>query len=776
MTQEKLKEQVLPPGMIPAPVMDMSSNRLKFRRKLRHFNDRVAKVAIAVGGIGVIVAILMIFLYLFYEVIPLFKAASAEKVNQYQLDITAQSPTLHLAIEEQSELGMRLGQSGNFLFFSIADGQTVAAIDVELPEGATITSFALDTEESGIVALGLSNGEVVVAAYEYSISYAQADNARTITPEVNYPFGVQPYRLFDGASVTALALRTRGESMLLAGSNGAGEGSLVRVSEQTGLFAAFNTGEAENNFDTTAAMIPMSVSGTRQIFIEGDQRWLYFISANGLIRILDMQAALNNTATDFEIETFLTEGGARPTDITFLLGGISLLVADNAGTISQFFLVRDGQETRLERVREFSQSREPIAALVPEQRRKNFVAADTSGNVSIYNSTAHRESFSERLLDEEPLAIAISPRGDAILIESVAGITAWQIDNDHPEVSWQALWDKVWYESYAEPEYIWQSSAATNEFEPKYSFVPLSFGTLKAAFYAMLLAAPLAICGAIFTGYFMAPMMRRKVKPLIELMGALPTVVLGFLAGLWLAPFVEKNLLGIFSLLVILPLSILLTSFVWMQLPAKWRHRIPEGWEAGMLIPVILFFGYLSFALATPLEQIFFNGDLRFFISNDLGISYDQRNAMVVGFAMGFAVIPNIFSIAEDAIFTVPKHLTYGSLALGATPWQSLYRVVLPTASPGIFSALMIGMGRAVGETMIVLMATGNTPIMDINIFEGMRTLAANIAVEIPESEVNSTHYRILILAALVLFMFTFIFNTVAEIVRQRLRSKYSTI
>ena len=173
---------------------------------------------------------------------------------------------------------------------------------------------------------------------------------------------------------------------------------------------------------------------------------------------------------------------------------------------------------------------------------------------------------------------------------------------------------------------------------------------------------------------------------------------------------------------------------------------------------------------------MFFDGDLRFWITNELGVSYDQRNAMVVGIAMGFAVIPTIFSIAEDAIFTVPRHLTYGSLALGATPWQSLYRVVLPTASPGIFSALMIGMGRAVGETMIVLMATGNTPIMDASIFEGMRTLAVNIAVEIPESEVDSTHYRILFLAALVLFLFTFAVNTIAEVVRQQLRGKYSTI
>ena len=146
------------------------------------------------------------------------------------------------------------------------------------------------------------------------------------------------------------------------------------------------------------------------------------------------------------------------------------------------------------------------------------------------------------------------------------------------------------------------------------------------------------------------------------------------------------------------------------------------------------------------------------------------------GVAMGFAVIPTIFSIAEDAVFGVPKSLSDGSLALGATRWQTMIRVILPTASPGIFSGLMIGLGRAVGETMIVLMATGNTPIMDWNLFEGMRTLAANIAVEMPESEVNSSHYRILFLAALTLFVFTFVVNTGAEVIRQRLREKYSSL
>jgi phosphate transport system permease protein len=305
---------------------------------------------------------------------------------------------------------------------------------------------------------------------------------------------------------------------------------------------------------------------------------------------------------------------------------------------------------------------------------------------------------------------------------------------------------------------------------------PLVFGTLKAAFYAMLVAIPLALMGAIYTAYFMAPGMRVYVKPTIEIMGALPTVILGFLAGLWLAPFMEAHLGGIFALLMIVPLGVMLFAYAWLYLPKKVLQNIPDGWGAALLIPVILLSGWFAFSISVPLEAWLFNGSLRDWFKSELGIGYDQRNSLVVGVAMGFAVIPTIFSIAEDAIFSVPKHLTVGSLALGATPWQTMSRVVLLTASPGIFSAVMIGFGRAVGETMIVLMATGNTPVMDLSVFQGMRTLAANIAVEMPESEVNSTHYRVLFLAALVLFLFTFVFNTLAEVIRQRLREKYSSL
>jgi phosphate transport system permease protein len=188
---------------------------------------------------------------------------------------------------------------------------------------------------------------------------------------------------------------------------------------------------------------------------------------------------------------------------------------------------------------------------------------------------------------------------------------------------------------------------------------------------------------------------------------------------------------------------------------------------------VALLGGWLAISLGGLFEGAVFGGDYRSWLLRVLGLTYDQRNSLVVGFAMGFAVIPIIFTIAEDSLSNVPQHLRAGSLALGATPWQTAIRVILPTASPGIFSAIMIGFGRAVGETMIVLMATGNTPVMDWSIFNGFRALSANIAVELPEAPEGGTLYRVLFLAAFLLFVMTFVVNTVAELVRLRLRRKY---
>ncbi|MGH8472351.1 MAG: ABC transporter permease subunit, partial [Gammaproteobacteria bacterium] len=469
------------------------------------------------------------------------------------------------------------------------------------------------------------------------------------------------------------------------------------------------------------------------------QRDLVLASAEGFLLYYDI------TNTPHLIDRVnAVPNGAHITALEYLSGGSSVLTGDSRGRITQWFPLRarDNRYT-LARVRDFRDQTRPITGIAPEYFRKGFVATDESGSIGLYHTTAHRTLLVTQATGQALSHVAMSPRADALItLDGAKALRVYTVHNEHPEVSWSSLWGKVWYESRQQPEFIWQSSSAAGDFEPKFSLTPLAYGTLKASFYAMLFAIPIAVMGAVYTGYFMSPAMREIVKPTVEIMGALPTVVLGFLAGLWLAPLVEQNLPGVFAALLMTPLSMIACAWLWSRLPASWRQAVPEGWEAAMLMPVIALSIMLSMGLSEPLEAFLFDGNMRDWLGRELGLAFDQRNSLVVGIAMGVAVIPPIFSISEDAIFSVPRHLTLGSLALGATPWQTLVRVVLLMASPGIFSALMIGMGRVVGETMIVLMATGNTPIMDFNLFQGFRAMSANIAVEMPESEVNSTHFR----------------------------------
>jgi phosphate transport system permease protein len=274
----------------------------------------------------------------------------------------------------------------------------------------------------------------------------------------------------------------------------------------------------------------------------------------------------------------------------------------------------------------------------------------------------------------------------------------------------------------------------------------------------------------------MHPDLKAYVKPVVEIMAALPSVVLGFLAGLWLAPMIERVVPGLLLVPLVLPVAILLALLAWRMVPIGVRGRVRHGSEVFLLVPVVVAAVWLAMFLGGQVEALLLGGfdhGWRGWLFSALGLTYDQRNSLVVGIAMGFAVIPIIFTIAEDSLANVPGHLRAGSLALGANRWQTAIRIVLPTASPGIFSAIMIGFGRAVGETMIVLMATGNTPVMDWSIFNGFRALSANIAVELPEAPEQGTLYRVLFLAAFLLFCLTFVVNTAAELVRLELRRKY---
>jgi phosphate transport system permease protein len=453
---------------------------------------------------------------------------------------------------------------------------------------------------------------------------------------------------------------------------------------------------------------------------------------------------------------------------------------------------------------------------------------------------------------EPVLSLAIAPRDDAIAVAGTGTLRTFAMDLRHPEAGLAALFTRVWYEGYPRPQHVWQSSSGTDDFEPKLGLVPLVFGTFKATLYSMLFAVPLALLAAIFTSQFLSPALRTPIKSTVEMMASLPSVVLGFLAAIVVAPYaqtvVPATLAGFFTV----PFALLLGARLWQLLPARISMRGSGAPRLAAMAAALVAGIALAAATGPVIERVLFGGDLRLWLDRRQGSAiggwvvlllplcaaavvmifsrvleprvrqesawwdrgrcarfdllrfllasgcsvalafavgwvldglwldprggvfdtYVQRNALIVGFVMGFAVVPIVYTLAEDALASVPAHLRLASLGAGATPWQTAVRIVVPTAASGLFSAVMVGLGRAVGETMIVLMATGNTPVLSWNVFDGFRTLSANIAVELPEAVRDSTHYRTLFLAALCLFAFTFVFNTMAEVVRQRFRKR----
>lgn len=748
-------------SLLPTP-----EQRERLRRK-RTLRDKASRYGIGAAGIGVVIALGMIFVYLFSEVMPLFKSAQVSTEQTYAIPGLASGEALeHLTIDRYDTLGASFTDTGRITFFELEGGAIRSSFEMPRPEGAASTAFATGFATTRAFAYGYDNGDISLGQVEYAITYP--DNLRHIEAELDFPLGQEPLTLDEaGRAIRVLGLQVSDGGLYAAAELEDGTLRVISFDRRENIM----TGEI--SVEQTTAELPGFEGRARQILIDNRFRHLYVSDDAGHIHHYDIGSL---RSPQYRGAVRVTEDG-QVSEMALLNGTVSIIAGTTDGQVRQYFPVRDARNQHdLTHIRDFARYDAPITHIEAEHARRGFLVGDERGNLGIHHATASADVFDAPKTDGPLARIAISPvNAMALLADENHQLQVASVTNRHPGISFSSLWQKVWYEGSSQPRYVWQSSAGGDEFEPKMSLVPLTLGTLKAAFYAMLFATPLALMGAIYTAYFMSPKLRGKVKPTIEVMEALPTVILGFLAGLWLAPFVENRLPAVFSLLILMPIAMLAFAYLWSRLPERLRTAVPDGWEALLLMPTVILVGWACVSASPYVEILFFDGSLRQWLT-DNGFTYDQRNALVVGIAMGFAVIPTIFSIAEDAVFNVPKHLTQGSLALGATRWQTVVGVVLPTASIGMFSAVMMGFGRAVGETMIVLMATGNSPIMNFNIFEGMRTLSANIAVEMTEAAVGSSHFRVLFLAALVLLAMTFVVNTLAEIIRQRLRKRYGNL
>ncbi len=639
----------------------------------------------------------------------------------------------------------------------------------------------------------------------------------------------------------------------------------------------FLTGQKSVEFDPPLELpfTPLVASVPSHIALTGSGASLYLAWEDGSLLRLDLRD-LDNVQSAEQL-SLVPDG--KLTAMGFVLGSSTLVWGDSQGRVSAGFLVRvsdfmgqglPGIERNPQRpttanelflkTKALADQGSPVRSLAASARSRLLLTGFDNGEIQLKNVTNATTLATFAVPSGEPvLRLAMAPKEDGLVAWTRSGIFHAHLDPGYPEAGFAALFRPVWYEGYSEPQHVWQSSSSTDDFEMKLGLMPLIFGTIKATFYSLLFGAPLALLAAIFTSEFLSPRAKSLIKPSIELMASLPSVVLGFLAALVIAPFAEGVVPAILTGIVTLPLAFLGGAYLWQLLPVTTLLRLASWRIAGIALALPVGVG-LAVLLGPRVESWLFAGDIKAWLSwepgtpgqeqfasavggwmllflplsaflvalalgkfgnpwmraqsarwsqrqfagadagkfllgltlslglalllsllcDALGLdprgsyvdTFVQRNAMIVGFVMGFAVIPIIYTISEDALSTIPEHLRSASLGAGATPWQTAVRIVIPTAMSGLFSAMMVGLGRAVGETMIVLMAAGNTPVMAWNVFEGFRTLSANIAVELPEAVRNSTHFRTLFLAALTLFAMTFLVNTVAEIIRLRFRKR----
>ena len=865
------------------PATEKSYKRLlpvgRTTRKSVLLADRLADMSITFGGLLVIVAVCGILAFLAKEAIPLFMGGEVREQQAYVLPPV--DDLLLSSADEYQTMAVRIGADGRVDTFHIGSGRPLASLQLDFG-GISATAIGATINRSDMV-FGFADGTVRFAHVGLDVDVLRAEDMPAGLIRLNdqdYTDGNAVYRTIPGNQVRRVALTAdlkepqqiaaegiaiKAVAFSLGGTverpthsfvtfDADGIGRLTRTETRINLMTRQPTVTART---TTLPPLPPGTE-VKQVLLTGQADQVYVGTADGTVHRYDTRDFNSPVLAE---SARLTPAGATLGTIGFLIGDQALVVGGSDGSVRIFFRLQpEGADTvdgyRMVLARDLEPQQAGIVAFDVSQRRKSLVTLDAAGNLWFRHATS--EQVLLRLAQQEAVGdkgvqAMLMPRDDGALVITNAGtVDRWSFYVPHPETTLSSIFGKSWYEGYPEPSFTWQSSSGTDLFEPKFSLVPLIFGTLKATVYSLMFALPIALLAAIYTSEFVHRRVRATVKPVMEMMESLPTVVIGFIAALILAPLVESWIAAVVLGFVALPFGLMLAAYIWQVLPPQLALKLNGIPKFVFMFVVVGLSAWLAYQLGPLFEQVFFDGDFKAWTNRDVGTgtplmglflwplafvavsmlfnrtvgtafrlhlrglsrqqagafdglrwaglviaslllafgtamlltgigfdprggvvdTYVQRNALVVGMVMGFAIIPNIYTLAEDALNSVPPQLRAASLAAGATPWQTAIWVVLPTAMSGVFAACMIGMGRAVGETMIVVMAAGNTPMLDWNIFNGLRTLSANIAVELPEAVIGGTLYRMLFLAALTLFIMTFVINTVAEVIRQRFRKR----
>lgn len=862
------------------------------------FADRIAQTVITVGGIGTILVVLLVVFVLLANVIPLFRKSELSPLRSVVFpSVEVVRPVMAFGVDEYSELAWVVRDDQSLDVYSLLDGSKIRTWQPGASSGSALDSSdgvgvvkvraaKVDSQQSSVL-LGLEDGSVRIVFCGVTVAFRAegeldaellerlrlADGGGILHEEVAYrrmPSGlirtvsftearyVDPIDVFEGP-VEHIDWTLRSENSGLSDSqrgvfavSSAGDLAFGTFERQAGgigakpkeLVSVYRRAAlgAEVSAEASAKVSGLMISGLGDTLLSIDdsgviQRW----KTQGTDLLVSVGQYKTVTAEKSQFST------AEP-----LLGRTTWVIGNRHGEVEAVAITAGASGQELRTIHRVACGSDPVDQLSSSPSQRLLAVAGPTSGLSVVHMTSERTVA--RLADyslSPDSRLQFSKTGRELLVCGPERLELLKLDSEYPEASWTSFFRPLWYEGYREPQHIWQSSTGSVEGETKFGLMPLIFGTLKATFYSMLIAAPIAILAAIFGSEFLTPTWRSRFKPLIELMASVPSVVLGFIGAIVLAPIMRDSLFQVLLSVALTLFLFVLAAHFWMLIPISRaiplrRYRLPlmflipplaimlasrvsgalENWVFGTsiqqwlsspeqsswpgwfmlgLVPAILVVLWL---LSGPFEGtlqwcskklgchgqagwqmvLFVGGTFLVLVTAMIFASvlqglgwdargtlvgpYQERNALLVGGILGFAIIPLVYTLADDALQSVPQHLRSASLGCGATVWQTTTRVVVPTAMSGLFSALMIGFGRAIGETMVVLMAAGNTPLMDVNPFNGYRTLSATLATELPEAARGSTHYHTLFLAALLLFIFTLIANSCAEWVRMRFRKR----
>ena len=751
--------------------------------------DRAAAIFIGVGGAGTIIAVSAVCLFLLSVVIPLILPGESEQRPTIETAWNSNTP-IQMTVDEYRVMAWSFFRDGSLQLIRLDTGELLST--QQLVPGDSMTAWAFPPGAAN-AAFGFADGSLRIGKIEFVTDFpdgdllpesasamqpgesiAVGDAVIQLTPEGQYrrqrlaiDIGEPIAGSEAGIVLIDVLEQTAGPLVTFADAGGGVFVNRIRESEN------LMTGEMVTQMRSTE--LP-SFDGEHPTYLhtsESGNTLLLGWADGGMVRY-DLR---DLSAPAIAEELRITDTGKRPTAVEFLLGRTTLLVGDDTGGLSAWFTHRSPTATSTDGIA-FTATRTfdgetPVLRVAPSPRTRVVAVGHENGTIQLYQITS-----GARILQLDAGApieqLVVAPKADGVLALAGGKLWHWDIDERHPEATLAALFTPVWYEGYEKPEHVWQSSSGTDDFESKLGMWPLVFGTLKATFYSMLFGIPLALLAAIFTSEFLAPSLRNKVKTLIELMASLPSVVLGFLAALVFAPFVQRLVPTVLVGFVTIPAAFLIGAYLWQLLPYHLSLRF-ERLQV-LVMAVLLPIGMAAAVWLGPVvENIFFIGDMQTWLDGNRGSglggwiilflplaaatvvfvfgrtinprfraastqmdrtqvagldfarfglgalltfavaaivawllteigldprgpnsfldTYVQRNALVVGFVMGFAIIPIIYTIAEDALSAVPEHLRAASLGAGATPWQTAIRIVIPTAMSGLFSAIMVGLG-----------------------------------------------------------------------------------